>query len=354
MLTANETNILDLLGVQSQDGLIVLDEIGVVEFANPAAQSYLGARIVGRRLQNFVRHPDFLPYLTRVTQDNQSFSLTHKISASIQREYDIHLSPFCLKRKKKLVTVKDKTPAQLLEDMRSDFVANVSHELRSPLTNLIGFIETLREGFNETEIDKDMQTHFLGIMGEEAARMNRLINDLLSLSQQVADSHLLPDGEIDYLALIQDACSSMAAKATENGMHIIVAPEGEAAEEANQKLIGMGAYDDVRAALVNLLDNAIKYGHKNTPIEVLWGVIDDKIQISVVNQGDGIDPLHIPRLTERFFRVDKDRARQTGGTGLGLAIVKHIVQRHRGQLRIKSVLNGKTSFILSLPRRVNS
>ncbi len=119
---------------------------------------------------------------------------------------------FCLKRKKTLVTVKDKTPAQLLEDMRSDFVANVSHELRSPLTNLIGFIETLRDGANDDAPDQDMQAHFLGIMSAEAARMSRLINDLLSLSQQVADSHILPEGEIDFLELMQDACTSVAPK----------------------------------------------------------------------------------------------------------------------------------------------
>ena len=352
MLTANETNILDLLGVQSQDGLIVLDEIGVVEFANPAAQSYLGARIVGRRLQNFVRHPDFLPYLTRVPQENKSFALTHKISGPLQREYDVHLSPFCLKRKKTLVTVKDKTPAQLLEDMRSDFVANVSHELRSPLTNLIGFIETLREGANDDAPDQDMQAHFLEIMSAEAARMSRLINDLLSLSQQVADSHLLPEGEINFLELMQDACASVASKAEENGMQILLC--AAAGQTDATELIGCGDYDDLRAMLVNLLDNAIKYGYANTPIQMDWALSDDKIQINVINQGDGIDPIHIPRLTERFFRVDKDRARQTGGTGLGLAIVKHIVQRHRGQLRIKSVMNGETRFIISLPLRLSS
>ncbi len=344
MLTTSEINLLEKLGAQSQDALIVLDESGVVEFFNAQAIHFFGQRIKNRRLQNFVRHPDFLPALMNVVKHHESTEITYRVAGTIERSFTLHLSCFCKERNKTLVVVRDLTHAQMLERMRSDFVANVSHELRSPLTSLIGFIRTLRE----TENDSKTQQRFLSIMDDEALRMNRLISDLLSLSQQVADRHVMPEGEVEFIELARDVVTRLAHKSKERCITLRV--EKSIGLENAEKIIVNGSSEDLRAMLVNLLDNAIKYGYPDKDVRVVFECDKhEMLLIKIINYGEGIDPVHLSRLTERFYRTDKARARESGGTGLGLAIVKHIVQRHRGRLRISSDADGETVFLVILP-----
>ncbi|MGC6472868.1 MAG: sensor histidine kinase [Parvibaculales bacterium] len=344
MLTDSELQLLETLGSVSEDGLIVIDEAGVVAFANSKALSFFGARIKSRRLQNFVRHPDFLDVLQKVTQSGAEAELTHHLSGTIERTFSLNFRSICTTRHLALLVVRDLTSARMLERMRSDFVANVSHELRSPLTSLIGFIQTLNmSDTNAADLKK-----YLTIMNDEAMRMNRLINDLLSLSQQVADSHVLPSGVVDLNGLAEDAVSSLSQQAKERGIALKIHNEGS--ESADGTCAVNGSYEDLRAVLVNLLDNAIKYGDAEQDVRiVIEPARHQMIEVRVINVGEGIEAEHIPRLTERFYRADKARARQTGGAGLGLAIVKHIVQRHRGRLRISSEPQGETTFTVILP-----
>ena len=344
MLTESERNLFETLGGVSEDGLIVIDEAGVVEFANSKALSFFGARIKSRRLQNFVRHPDFLDVLQNVTRSGGEAELTHQLSGIIERTFSLIFRNICMDRKVALIVVRDLTSARMLDRMRSEFVANVSHELRSPLTSLIGFIQTL----TASEINAADQKKYLAIMNEEAMRMNRLINDLLSLSKQVADSHVMPKGVVDLVALAQDATNSLVQQAQERGISLII--QNAELLETGQTCHVNGSYDDLRAVLINLLDNAIKYGEANQDVKIVIELAKHKmIELKVINSGEGIETEHIPRLTERFYRADKARARETGGSGLGLTIVKHIVQRHRGRLRINSEPQGETIFTVILP-----
>lgn len=344
-MTDDELNLFEALGDVSEEGLIVIDDAGVVKFANPKALSFFGVRIKAQRLQNFVRHPDFLDVLHSVARTGGEAELTHQFSGVIERTFSLTFKNICLTRKLCLIVVRDLTGARMLERMRSDFVANVSHELRSPLTSLIGFIQTLADA----DLTAAEKQKYLSIMNDEAMRMNRLINDLLSLSNQVADSHVLPSGAVDLTALTEDVAGSLTQQAAERGIALVIL--NNQSGETNHTCRVNGSYEDLRAVLINLLDNAIKYGAADQDVQiVIEPVRHHMVELKVINSGEGIEAEHIPRLTERFYRADKARARQTGGSGLGLAIVKHIVQRHRGRMRIRSVPNGETVFTVILPQ----
>jgi two-component system phosphate regulon sensor histidine kinase PhoR len=231
--------------------------------------------------------------------------------------------------------------------MRRDFVANVSHELRTPLTTLSGFIETLQGPARE---DEAARKRFLGIMSKEAARMNRLVDDLLSLSRVESDERMRPIEQVELNTLLQSCIITMAAPAKSEKVDITL--QGD---ESSEYFI-QGDEDQLRQVFNNLLENAIKYGGANGRITVGIELVDHDatlrgpaICLCVCDTGPGIDPLHIPRLTERFYRVDSHRSRAVGGTGLGLAIVKHIVNRHRGRLAIASTLGEGTAFSVLLP-----
>jgi two-component system phosphate regulon sensor histidine kinase PhoR len=233
--------------------------------------------------------------------------------------------------------------------MRADFVANVSHELRTPLTSLIGFIETLRGPARE---DAEAQERFLKIMEEQSHRMSRLVDDLLSLSRIELQEHTAPSSRSDIGQILHSVASTLELEAARRGMRV------EIAAEALPPVIG--ERDELTQVFQNLLDNAVKYGEDNTVIRVsarplAKGGAGERrlgragIKVSVFNEGEGIEREHIPRLTERFYRVDSRRSRRLGGTGLGLAIVKHIINRHRGVLEIESRPNEGATFAVYLP-----
>ena len=228
--------------------------------------------------------------------------------------------------------------------MRRDFVANVSHELRSPLTSLAGFIETIL--VNDVR-DWPTQQRFLRIMEEEAGRMSRLIDDLLSLSRVEVDEHIVPDETVPLLEVVKSVIASLEARAEQRQMRIVLADNRP---NAGSRLVMNGYADEINEIFHNLIENATKYGFEGTDIKVdILSQQAGTVIISVTNQGEPIAEKHLSRLTERFYRVDKARSRKIGGTGLGLAIVKHIVNRHRGTMQVTSSAEGVTRFTVSLP-----
>lgn len=246
-----------------------------------------------------------------------------------------------------LVSFEDVSDMQDATQMRRDFVANVSHELRTPLTALLGFIETLR---GPAKDDPKAQARFLEIMEREANRMSRLIRDLLSLSRVESEARVRPTDNVDVASIVTSAVMTLGALAQDQGVAIHVTG-------ADDSVNLPGDSDQLLQVFTNLVENAIKYG--GTRVDITITKVDrdpnlrgSAVRIEVVDDGPGIDPLHQPRLTERFYRVDDHRSREVGGTGLGLAIVKHIVNRHRGRLRLNSEPGTGTSFAVILPAEV--
>ncbi|GAA6165296.1 ATP-binding protein [Pelagimonas sp. KU-00592-HH] len=247
-----------------------------------------------------------------------------------------------------LLCFTDVTHLQQADQMRRDFVANVSHELRTPLTAILGFIETL---LGPAKGDPKAQERFLTTMSAEASRMNRLVGDLLSLSRVEEDARMRPTTTTDLDALIRSVIRNLSPVAEENGATLTFNVPDKAP-------LVVADSDQMMQVFTNLIENALKYGGQGTSVtisisesprdHVLRG---PALLISIADTGPGIDPIHIPRLTERFYRIDSHRSREMGGTGLGLAIVKHILNRHRGRLRVESELGQGSTFTVILPKK---
>ena len=245
-----------------------------------------------------------------------------------------------------MVVLHDVTATRKAEEMRADFVANVSHELRSPLSSLLGFIETLR---GPARNDQEATEKFLEIMESEARRMTRLINDLLKLSKVETDEHIRPEDLVELGPVLSQVADILSLQARKRGIEIVL-------EQPDVLPPVTGDSDELIQVFENLVSNAITYGRAETPIRVRavkWDPANGNgqpgVSVSVINEGEGIPAENVPRLTERFYRADKGRSRGMGGTGLGLAIVKHIVARHRGHLEIESTPGRQTRFTVSLP-----
>lgn len=332
------------------DAVILLDAAGVVTQANQQAFALLGEHIAGYPLDWFLRHPDFMTALQAARRDGTVSDLTYTRMDQVRRAFRIRLAP--ASDENVLLVISDDTSQLSVDRIHADFVANVSHELRSPLTAVNGFIETLQDGAID---DHDARDNFLAIMKMEADRMQRLIDDLLSLSRVEAREHNSPDGIADIEHILDDTVSVLAPRAKDKGMQIIVT-SAENAIEAGAAMV-RGEHDELRQVFQNLIENALRYGHEDSTVELRIGqgntaygeLRADLLRVQVINQGDTIAPEHVARLTERFYRIDKGRSRQMGGTGLGLAIVKHIINRHRGRLRVSSEA-GETCFSVTLPR----
>ncbi len=230
--------------------------------------------------------------------------------------------------------------------MRRDFVANVSHELRTPLTSLMGFIETLK---GPARADREAAERFLDIMQGEAERMNRLIGDLMSLNRVEKDERVRPTERVDLMAVVSSVIRSMSPLAKDAGVTLDL-------QSDTQSLALPADGDQLTQVFTNLVENAIKYGGAGEKVTIR--VIPSEreavlrspgVRVQVTDYGPGIDPMHLPRITERFYRADDHRSRALGGTGLGLAIVKHIINRHRGRLRVESDLGKGATFTVILP-----
>ncbi|MBP5857995.1 PAS domain-containing protein [Marivibrio halodurans] len=334
------------------DPIFFLDRRRRVVRMNRGAERLLDQDLTGRDLGEGLRHPDLLAAIDRALADGAAQQVEVALPGPVAATYIARIerveTPPGGSRAARgeeppalLVDLQDVTALIRSEQMRVDFVANVSHELRTPLTSLTGFIETLR---GPAKDDAEARERFLAIMQEQAERMFRLINDLLSLSRIELDEHSRPTETVEIAGVVETVSNMLALKAERKGMTIDVSLPEEGGSAVR------GDEDQLVQVFLNLIDNAIKYGAKGTAVKVVARRRDQRrLAVDVIDTGAGIPADHIPRLTERFYRVDAARSRELGGTGLGLAIVKHIVNRHRGRLTITSREGEGSCFTVTLP-----
>jgi two-component system, OmpR family, phosphate regulon sensor histidine kinase PhoR len=314
--------------------------------ANAPARRLLGEGLTARHFALSLRHPQAIATIEAALGSGMAGQgrLTN-LSANDEATFRLSVTPvsgggisgaLCL--------FEDISDAEQIGQMRREFVANVSHELRTPLTALLGFIETLRGAARD---DATAREKFLQIMAREAGRMNRLVSDLLALSQVESTERVRPGDVVDIVAVVQSTAAALRPVADQAGTRITI--EGQTGPIWVQ-----GDADQLVQVFQNLIENAVKYGG-GSPVQVNVARIDDRsiggkaVALAVSDRGEGIDSIHLPRLTERFYRVDNHRSREQGGTGLGLAIVKHIVNRHRGRLRVESLVGQGSTFTVILP-----
>jgi len=316
--------------------------------ANSRARALLGEAITGRHYITVLRQPNVLDAIEGALNDEGQRTTRYLGSDGAQDTTFIVTASHVQHAGEAaaLVCFEDITHLEQTDQMRRDFVANVSHELRTPLTALLGFIETLQ---GPAKGDAVAHERFLATMHHEASRMERLVRDLLSLSRVEGQERVRPADMVDLGALLTSVCDALRPLTDSAGVEVV-------RDLADEAVCVPGDPDQLRQVFTNLLENALKYGGAGGRIDVTLQLSDHEpalrgaaAVVAVADQGPGIDPLHIPRLTERFYRVDSHRSREMGGTGLGLAIVKHIVNRHRGRLQIDSDLGKGSTFKLLLP-----
>lgn len=385
-LEANDS-ILDAL----HDPLVLMDAERQVTRANLAARDLFGDKVLGRDLASTLRNPNILEAVDSVLRGGASRIIEFTLPVPVERTFEAQVKPFqrslpspdplpdplanpsvgnplagnplapvAVVARMAILTLHDVTAARRSEQMRADFIANASHELRTPLSSLLGFIETLRGPARD---DAEAQERFLSIMHDQASRMTRLVNDLLSLSRIELDEHMPPNGRVDVLEELENVIAALELKAAQRRIQLrLEAPGGLPPV--------IGDEDQLTQVFQNLVSNAIKYTREGTDVTVAVALVDGAavgfsgmpsaarrsgrgstamVSVSVRDQGEGIARTHLPRLTERFYRVDAARSRAMGGTGLGLAIVKHILNRHRGRLTIESEVGVGSAFTVYLP-----
>lgn len=333
------------------DPVFLVDQGHVIVDCNRAGRQLLGTAALGARLDESLNNAQVIDAIDTIFGGVPGARSEIFLPYPIARNFELNVwrlpdlkspGPAWV-----MVALHDVTASTKADQMRADFVANVSHELRSPLSSLLGFIETLRGPARD---DPDASEKFLEIMETEAQRMTRLINDLLALSKVETEEHIRPENSISLEPVLTQVANSLLVRATEAGMKINL-------EIPDNLALVMGETDELTQVFLNLVGNAVSYGRSNTPVRMtvldhgmVPGTENPAISVAIANQGEGIPADEIPRLTERFYRVDKGRSRSMGGTGLGLAIVKHIIARHRGHLEIESAPGEETCFTVYLPR----
>ena len=358
--------------------LFILDADGIVEHANPAAEMLIGGHeIKGRHFASVLRAPDVFDAALAVQNSGEPKTVEFSTTGAVERWCRAYIAPIVggsesglASGNRSLVFVRDLTSEHRLEQMRADFIASASHELRTPLASVIGFIETLRGPAQE---DPEAQEKFLSIMQAQAERMQRLVADLMSLSRIELNEHVPPKGVIDIGDVAADVVESLGPLFEQAGAIVDLIRDEDVATKI------CGERDEIFQALQNLLDNAVKYGGDPAMIKLRVGVgaapevstegepghragdapaqvaaragveVDSLVYFQIRDFGPGVERAVLPRLTERFYRVNIERSRKSGGTGLGLAIVKHIVNRHQGGFQIESKLAGGTAFNCYFP-----
>ena len=325
---------------------LIIGREGRVMALNSAAEELLGKTVLGRHFAIALRHPRLVEATELSLRDRASREVSYQMFENGgDTHYQAHLRAI-EGSELLLLSFQNATKLAQAERMRREFVANVSHELRTPLAALMGFIETMQGRASE---DSAAQARFLGIMADEAERMNRLVSGLLSLSRVEADERARPTGQLDLRDVLQTALRNLGRLAADS--NVTLRPDlGEA------PLHVLGDSDQRLQVFTNLVENAIKYAGENQQVDIIAQRLardpvlrGPALQITVADHGPGIDPIHLPRLTERFYRADDHRSRALGGTGLGLAIVKHILNRHRGRLKITSQPGQGAQFAVILP-----
>lgn len=324
------------------DAALVTDGRGFVIAGNPAAQA-LAPITAGRPLSQWMRAPELLAAADRAIATRAQQHSHVRLFSPVERSLDVIVTPAAASENADnrvlLITLRDLTEQEQLARMRVEFVANASHELRTPLASLRGFVETLQGAAKDDPAARD---RFLGIMQTQAERMSRLIEDLLSLSRIEMREHVAPTASVDLVAVVGDVVAALKPNADKAGIAIDEAHTGGSA-------MVVGDRDELAQVAQNLIQNAVKYGRKGGRVEISIGHEGRLVILKVADDGIGIAPEHLPRLTERFYRVSAKDSKERGGTGLGLAIVKHIVNRHRGELRITSTLGQGSTFAVALP-----
>lgn len=340
------------------DPLFILNKHREVTLANQAARDLFSRSVVGRDLALVLRQPQILAVVDRALDSGEPGETEASLLAPVHRQFHVRVAPLpaaeaegeegaqASERPAAALSLHEITEIRQAESMRADFVANASHELRTPLSSLVGFIETLRGAARDDPAARD---HFLDIMQKEADRMARLINDLLSLSRIEQAEHMPPDAEVDIAELLRGVAGTVQMRAEDAGIPLRL-------DIADDLPAVKGDADQLTQVFQNLLDNAVKYTPEGGTVTVTAKAVDrlpdtrqPGLLIEVRDTGEGIPPEHLPRLTERFYRVDTGRSRKLGGTGLGLAIVKHITRRHRGWLDIQSTPGEGTTVTVGLP-----
>lgn len=312
-----------------------------INAANPAAHELLGAGLIGRHHAFVLRQPEVLAAIAAAARSRQVTEARHVIPGPSQEV--IHRMTASAVGPDVLCCFQDLSDREQMDAMRRDFVANVSHELRTPLTSVLGFIETLRGPARD---DANARERFLAIMQTEAERMVRLVRDLLHLSKVEAQERQRPTERHDIARLILSAIHTLRPQADASNVRFTL-------KGLDKPVEVFADADQITQLATNLVENAIKYGGPGKEVTVTLSRIEGprgpKAMLSVSDQGEGIDSFHLPRLAERFYRIDGHRSREKGGTGLGLAIVKHIAHRHRGKLVVESTPGQGSTFSVLLP-----
>ncbi|MBC3812364.1 phosphate regulon sensor histidine kinase PhoR [Undibacterium aquatile] len=316
------------------DGVVIMDDVLFLEWCNPAAESHLGlslAKDKGMRVTNLVRTPEFMDYII-LGRYETPLTLSFR-----DRKLIAHIIPF--ENRRQILVTHDITESERIDMMRRDFIANASHELRTPLTVINGFLEIASL---QPDLDITIRHSHLKLMTEQGERMQRLVEDMLTLTRLESMDHLLRVETVDMRGLLEQILQE--AEALSAGRHQITL-------EIDGPDI-RGSKDEIRSALTNLVTNAIRYTPEEGKIHISWINTPHGAKFSVTDNGIGISPEHISRLTERFYRVDKSRSRETQGTGLGLAIVKHVLLRHKAQLLIDSTPGVGSKFTVQFPANI--
>ena len=323
------------------DAMLIINQMQIIEWANPGAKTILNIdalRDIGQRMDNIVRDPDITSYL-----NNGMYEEPLEFSSANSLENDLMLRVVTYEDGKKLLIVHDHADLLHLQNVRKAFVSNASHEMRTPLTVIIGYLETLSA---REEMSDPTRRGVEGAL-EQAQRLKQLIEDLLSLSRLESSPISKSSTEkIDVATLVRESVELIKSSDMFNHQHFSL--------HLNEDVQINGNYRELQSAIQNILDNAVKYSLADTQIEVSWDKsTDGSALLRVIDNGEGIEESHIPRLTERFYRVDNGRSRDMGGTGLGLSIVKHVMERHGGALKIVSHRQTGTTVELHFPLERN-
>jgi two-component system phosphate regulon sensor histidine kinase PhoR len=333
------------------DPLMLLGSGGRVAYANDAMRALVGIDVENKPVSAVLRTPAVLEAIDHASETGEQSSFEFVLHVPVERHYSAYVSRAQDAPRLTALLLHDLTAVKRAEEARADFIANASHELRTPLAAVSGFIDTLR---GHAKDDEEARDKFLHIMSVEAGRMRRLIEDLLSLTRIELNEHVPPAGQADVTSVVRDAAAILGPLAEADGVTVTV-------ENAAPVPLVVGERDELMQLFQNLIHNAIKYGKRGGHV---WidiepaaspvpgrGQAESMIAIRIRDDGEGVAREAIPRLTERFYRVDVKRSRERGGTGLGLAIVKHIIARHQGRLQIESEVGEGSTFTVFLPAR---
>ena len=349
-----------------EDAIIVLDSEQKIVFQNSHSIDLFENNYTGQNITNLIRSPIVLETLENVYKNKKTKIIEYNseygqnLSPRSTNFYNVEISyeknylQLTNTKDNYVILMKNITPLKNIEKVRSSFIANVSHELKTPLATIMGFLETIR---GPAKDDQKSISKFLGIMDKETIRMKRLIDDLLVVSKIESDEHIHPTKKVNLLKTIDNVAESLKEYAMKKNIKI------RFNQQLSEGLFVLGNEDELVQVFTNIIDNSIKYGKINSSIDIKAEEVkeqtdqsEDKklfphliLKISVKDESDGIHAKHLSRLTERFYRVDAARSKEIGGTGLGLTIVKHILNKHRGHLDIKSEINQGSTFTVELP-----